>query len=327
MIERGKSEAILGIDVSKMKFNVALLRMGKYKHKSFANNGEGYEGLRKWLERQGVEGVHACMEATGVYGEALAEYLHESGYKVSVVNPARIKGFSQSELLRTKTDKVDAGLIARFCLAMKPEYWVPDPKEIRELRSLVRRVDALITMRNQETNRLEVSDDVVKREIKDHIEYLGKQIELMKGKIRSHIDKHPELREKQRLLESISGVGESTIQLVLSHFAYVQRFKSAKGLASFLGIAPREHQSGSSVRGRNKMSKVGRSSLRKAFFMPALVALRHNPVIIEMKNRLTLAGKPKMVIVGAAMRKLVHLIYGVLKNNEPFDPNYSLKHS
>lgn len=326
MIEREKIEAILGIDVSKMKFNVALLRMGKYKHKSFANNTEGFRELRRWLERQGVEEVHGCMESTGIYGEALAEYLYECGYKVSVVNPARIKGFAQSELLRTKTDKVDASLIARFCLAMRPEYWVPDSKEIRELRSLARRVDALIKMRNQEANRLEVSDEVVKKEIKDHIEYLDKQIELVKGKIRDHIGEHPELREKQRLLESISGVGESTIQLVLSHFAYVERFKSAKGLVSFLGIAPREHQSGSSVRGRNKMSKVGRSSLRKAFFMPALVALRYNPVIVEMKKRLTLAGKPKMVIVGAAMRKLVHLIYGVLKNKMPFDPDYSPKH-
>ena len=316
---------ILGIDISKSKFNVALLRGGKYRHKKLSNDLKGFENLTRWLENKGVKDLHACMESTGVYGEALAQYLHDMGYKVSVVNPARIKGFSQSELIRTKTDKVDASLIARFCQAMKPGLWIPEPKEIRELRSLVRRLDALVKMRNQESNRLDISNEVVSREIKDHIEYLDKQIILIKEKISHHIDKNPELRDKRKLLDSIPGVGESTIQLVLSHFANVEKFTNAKSLTSFIGIAPREHQSGSSVRGRRKMSKVGRSSLRKALFMPALVALDHNPVIKEMKDRLTQAGKPKMVIVGAAMRKLVHLIYGVLKNKKPFDPNYSLE--
>ncbi len=327
MSEKGEVMVILGVDISKAKFNVSLLKEDKYKHKSFVNNPEGFKELKRWLERQGVEEAHACMESTGVYGEALAEYLYDSGYKVSVVNPARIKGFARSELLRSKTDKVDASLIARFCLAMKPGFWVPDSKEIKELRSLVRRVDALVDMRNQEANRIEVSNEVIRGEIKDHIEYLDKQIELIKERIRDHIDGNPELREKQNLLESIPGVGESTIQLVLSHFAYIERFRDAKSLASFLGIAPREHQSGSSVRGRGRMSKIGRSSLRRAFFMPALVALRYNPTVVEMKKRLTEAGKPKMVIVGAAMRKLVHLIYGVLKNKMPFDSNYSLKNN
>jgi transposase len=328
MSEKEGIKAVLGIDIAKERFNVALLRGGKYKHKSFVNNAEGFRALSMWLQRQGIEGVgrvHACMESTGVYTEPLAQYLYDSGYKVSVVNPARVKGFAQSELIRTKTDKVDASVIARFCLAMRPEEWVPEAKEIRELRSLVRRVDALIKMRNQETNRLEARDDVVRAEIEDHMEYLDRQIELIKQRITSHIDRHPQLREKRDLLESIPGVGEATIGLVLSHFAYVEKFSSAKELTSFLGIAPREHQSGSSVRGRRRMSKVGRSSLRKAFYMPALAALRYNPIIVEMKRRLTVAGKPKMVIVGAAMRKLVHLIYGVLKNNTPFDPTFSAK--
>lgn len=328
MSEKEGIKAVVGIDIAKERFNVALLRGGKYRHKSFVNNAEGFSALSMWLQRQGIEGVggvHACMESTGVYTEPLAQYLYDSGYKVSVVNPARVKGFAQSELIRTKTDKVDASVIARFCLAMRPEEWIPESKEIRELRSLVRRVDALIKMRNQETNRLEARDDVVRAEIEDHIEYLDKQIELIKHRIKGHIDGHPQLTQKKELLESIPAVGESTIQIVLSHFAYVEKFSSAKELVSFLGIAPREHQSGSSVRGRRRMSKVGRSSLRRAFYMPALAALRYNPVIVEMKSRLSVAGKPKMVIVGAAMRKLVHLIYGVLKNNTPFDPSFSAK--
>jgi transposase len=208
---------------------------------------------------------------------------------------------------------------------MKPSPWTPEPKEIRELRSLVRRVDALVEMRQQEINRLDVSDAVIKKTIEDHIDYLTKQIDSIKEQINKHIGRNPELRDKQKLLQSIPGIGEATIHLVLAHFAYTERFPNAKSLSAFLGIAPREYQSGHSVRGRRRMSKVGRSSLRKAFFMPALVALRYNPIVVEMKRRLTEAGKPKMLIVGAAMRKLIHIIYGVLKNKIPFDPNFSVK--
>jgi transposase len=318
---------VLGIDVSKNKFNVALLREGKYKHKAFPNNSRGFEQLYKWLRGHDVKELHACMESTGVYGEELAEYLHDQGFRVSVVNPARIKGFAQSELIRSKTDKVDASLIARFCAAMKPSLWVPDPMEIRELRSLVRRIDALLNMRQQEQNRLDVSNDILKKSIHKLIRYLDKEIEELKDEINKRIDRDPEMRDKRKLLESISGVGEATIHIILSHFASIEKFKNAKSLASFLGIAPRHYQSGSSVSRRTRMSKVGRSSLRKAFYMPAVVALRYNPLIADLKAKLSYAGKHNMLIIGAAMRKLVHIIYGVLKNKIPFDPNYSLKSS
>jgi transposase len=107
------SEVVLGIDIAKQKFDAALLVDGKTKHKACKNSAEGFETLMLWLEKQGIRKVHACLEATGNYGEDLAIYLHEAGHIVSVVNPARIKGFAQSELIRTKTDKLDAALIAR----------------------------------------------------------------------------------------------------------------------------------------------------------------------------------------------------------------------
>jgi transposase len=138
------SVSVLGIDIAKQKLDVALLVDGKTKHKTCKNSVEGFETLMLWLEKQGIKKVHACLEATGNYGEDLAIYLHEAGHTISIVNPARIKGFAQSELIRTKTDKLDAGIIARFCLAMKPDPWIPPPPEIRFLRALVRRVDSLI---------------------------------------------------------------------------------------------------------------------------------------------------------------------------------------
>lgn len=319
------TKVVVGIDMSKKKFDAALMRNRKFKHKVFPNTKSGQEAMSAWLQKQSVTTAHICMESTNVYGEALAEYLTDQGYTVSIVNPARIKGFAQSELSRTKTDKADASLIARFCLAMAPEPWIPDPQEIRELKGLVRRLEALMEMRQQEINRLYVAPDIIASGLEEHIDYLDQEIKATKQRIRDHIDNHPDLKKKKVLLESIPGIGEATINIVLSEFANIGNFKNAKQLAAFIGVAPKERQSGSSVRGRTMMSKTGRSQLRKSFFMPALVALRYNPILVMMKQRLLEAGKSKMAIVGAAMRKLVHLIYGVLKSGVPFDAEYVAK--
>lgn len=313
----------LGIDISKKTFDVALYFNPKYKHKKFKNNPAGFKDLLNWLDKQAVNSIHACMEATGIYGEALSEFLYDNSYTVSIVNPARIKAFGQSELSRSKTDKVDSGLIAKFCALLQPEHWQPQPPEIRKLRDLSRRLEALKQMRQQELNRLEASSDSTMDSLNDHVKYLTQEIKRLEENIKTHIDQNPDLKHKKTLLESIPGIGTVTINLILSEFGQVTQFKNAKALAAYVGVTPKIRQSGTSLNGRSSISKMGRSALRKAFFMPAMVALRYNPIFIKMKNRLTLAGKPKMVIIGAAMRKLIHIIYGVLKNNCPFDANYA----
>ena len=237
----------LGIDVSKKKFDVALLNNGKLKNKKFTNDFQGFEELRQWLIKHDNLRPHACMEATGIYGEALASYLYDAGFTISVVNPARIKGFAQSELLRSKTDKVDAGLIARFCYAMQPQAWCPQAREIRLLRDLVRHLDALQGMRQQERNRLEAASEVVKNQLLDHIDYLDNEVKKVKSLINQHIDKYPDLKTRKNLLESIPGIGEATIAVILAEFGDVTDFKNAKALAAFIGVAPRIRQSGSSV--------------------------------------------------------------------------------
>ncbi|MDH5360671.1 MAG: IS110 family transposase [Gammaproteobacteria bacterium] len=313
----------LGVDISKKKFDVALLKNDKLRHKTFKNETAGFEYLLEWLEKQDVTYVHVCQEATGCYGEALAEFLFDAGFAVSIVNPARVKGYALSQLKRSKTDKQDAGLIARFCAAMGPELWQPQPKEIRQLRDLVRRLEALNDMRQQELNRLEAAIGIVKEQVERHVSFLDKEIKETKNLINQHIDNHPELKERKQLLESIPGIGSATINVVLSEFGDITQFRNAKALAAFIGVAPRVRQSGTSLRERGMMSKMGRRALRKAFFMPALVALRYNPSVIELKQRLTEAGKAKMAIVGAAMRKLIHIIYGVLKNGVPYDAKFA----
>jgi transposase len=315
----------VGIDLAKHKFDVALLVGEKTKHKSCTNNPSGFEELSGWLKRQGVERAHVCMEATGSLYEKLAEYLLQAGHVVSVVNPARIKGFSQSMLARTKTDKSDAALIARFCQAMRPAPWMPPAPELKELQALVRRLDDLQEMCQMERNRLAagVSSAAVAESLANLIGSLEDEIGKTRKLIDDHIDRHPGLKNQQKLLTSIPGIAERTASVILGELGDISRFQSARELAAHCGLTPREHTSGTSVRGKTRMCKTGNARLRKAIYMPAVVAKRCNPTIKAFCERLLERGKPKMAVVGAAMRKLVHIAFGVLKHQRPYDPAYA----
>jgi transposase len=315
------NQAFLGIDISKKTFDVALLVKNDAKAKKFNNNKQGFLKLLTWINNKEIILSQACMEATGPYGEALAEFLYNHNIPISVINPARIKGFSQSELARNKNDILDAKLIGRFCKLMKPKLWEPTPEKTRVLQQWVRRLDDLIAMHRMEENRLEVADNCLKADLRKHINSLKNQIKKAKEMIKDHINKHEDLKNKSVLLQSIPGIGDATIAQILAFIGDPGKFQNAKEVAAFLGLNPRQRQSGSSVNGRTRLSKTGDSALRKAFYMPAVVAMRHNPILKEFKDRLEKAGKCKMVIIGAIMRKLVHIIYGVLKNKTAFNEN------
>lgn len=317
------SFSILGIDISKLKFDLCLLRNnGKLKHKAFPNTAAGFLQLCAWLQKQKVERAHACMEATGTYGEALATYLFDAGHWVSIVNPALIKAYAQSRLSRTKTDKSDATLIAQFCLEREPAAWSPPPREVRDLQALVRRLDALLEMRQMEVNRLEAgtSAEQVRDSLSEHIAFLDEEIKRTTALIRDHIDQHPTLREQRELLVSIPGIGQTTAAKLLAEMLDVKLYKSARQLAAFAGLAPRLHESGSSIKRKARLSKTGAPRLRKALYFPAIAAIKHNPSIKALSVRLRERGLCPMQIIGAAMRKLIHLAYGVLKSGKPFDP-------
>jgi len=313
-----------GIDVSKATFRGELLRPeGRSSSPEFPNSPAGFARLAAWFRRQHVDRVHACLEATGVYGEPLALFLHQAGHAVSVVNPRQIHAFAESELARNKTDPLDAALIARFCQAHRPPLWSPPPPEVTALEALVRRLEALEQMRQQEANRLEVAAPAVQPSIAEHLQFLDQQIRKTQQAIRDHIDSHPSLRAQRDLLVSIPGIADKTAAKLLAEIPRWDQFAAARQLAAFAGLNPRQYTSGSSVRGRTHLSKVGSPRLRKALYMPALVALRHNPLLRALARRLGQRGKHRMVIVGAAMRKLLHLAYGVLKSRKPFNPNFS----
>lgn len=320
---------ILGIDIAKQKYDVALLKPdGKFRAKAFANTAAGHVELLAWLQRQEAGLVHACLEATGTYGLTVSEVLADAGHTVSVVNPAAIEAYGRSRLSRTKTDRMDARLIAQFCAAHQPPAWRPVPRAVRELQALVRRLDALEGMRQQERNRLaaDPGSDAVSASIKHLIDTIDQEMAALKARIRDHFDQHPGLRQQRDLLTSIPGIGDTTATILLAEFGPMGRFSRASACAAFAGLVPRETRSGTSVHGKPVLSKLGHAALRKALYYPALTALRHNPIIKAMRERLLTRGKHRMVIVGAAMRKLVHLAYGVLKTGTPFDPDFAKNH-
>jgi transposase len=313
----------IGIDMAKDKFDVALYRDEQYQVALFANTAEGHRQLLKWLKKRQAQGSHACLEATGQYGEVLAQTLHEHGYPVSVVNPARVKGYGASQLKRNKTDREDAKVIAHFCATQSPTLWSPLPPEVVELQALSHRLHTLKEDRTAELNRRQsgVRSEAVLQDIADHIAFLEAQIEAIEQRIADLINRHPDLRRQRELLTSSPGIGDITAAHFLAEVPDVSRFDSAAQLAAYAGLTARHHQSGSSGHRPSRLSKVGNKRLRAALYMPALSAMRFNPFIEDLVVRLELRGKRPMVIVGAVMRKLLHIAFGVLKSGRPFDPN------
>jgi transposase len=249
--------------------------------------------------------------------------LVEAGWQVSVVNPARVKGFAQGELSRNKTDRADAAMLARFCAAMRPTMWVPPSAAFRQLRAWVDRLQALKDMRQQELNRLEALEAANQPEVQAHVQthltWLNAEIAKLDHDIDDHIDRNPELKRDADLIRSIPGIGPTTVAKVLAYAGDVRRFDSAKALAAYIGLSPRQRQSGSSVRGRTMLSRVGHQTLRHALYMPGLVARRHNAALKSFGDRLAAGGLAPKAVIAAVMRKLAHFIYGVVVSGQPFE--------
>jgi transposase len=313
------SEAILGIDVSKKKLDVALIFNGRTLKKKFDNSPKDFRLLQGWLMSLHIERVHACLESTGTYGEAVAEFLHEKGHRVSVVNPLRVKGYANTDLKRNKTDPADALLIADFCLVKNPDEWHPMPPEVKQLQALTRRIEALDQMLIAEKNRLDVAPKAVRTSVKRMIRTLETEIKNVHRLIKEHIDNHPDMKQQNNLLLTIPGIGQKTSQLLLGEVEF-RRFNSARAVAAQAGLTPRKDQSGTSLN-RSRLSKVGNGRIRKALYFPAIVAVQYNETIKQFASRLSQNGKTPMEVICAAMRKLLHIAFGVLKHNRPFDPN------
>jgi transposase len=313
---------ILGIDLAKAKFDVHLWTEQQDRHAVFPNTEAGFTALRAWLSRHRPDPalpLHACMEATGNWGLDLAAFLHEQAITVSIVNPARIKAFSGSELSRNKTDKLDAALIARFCRAHTPPAWTPPAAALRDLREMVRRCEALKAARTQEINRRKsgFASTVVAASIEAHITYLDTEIEKMSQAVDELIACDTVQHNNRALLQSIPGIGPVVSAVILAELPNLAEF-TPKALAAFAGLSPSEYSSGRSVRGATPISRIGSSRLRSALYLAALSAKRHNPKLADFVQRMQAAGKAARVTLIAVARRLLVYAHAVIRTQKPF---------
>lgn len=321
----------LGIDVSKAKLDCSLISDAcreKSRSKVVANSLPGISDLLRWLDKQGAvpELTHAVLEGTGVYHEIAATALHDSGVRVSVVNPAQVRDFAKALAVRSKTDGIDSAILARYGLLVQPDLWHPPSQEVRELRALLARRDALNQDLQRERNRLEKAEatetpERIYQSLHDSIHFLTQQLKALQKDIDDHIDRHPKFKEDLVLLQSIPAVGSQVGKHVLC-VVHSGRFSHAEQLAAYLGLVPVERQSGTSLHGRARLSKAGPAKMRALLYMAAIVGIRYNPHVKALYGRLVAKGKAKMAALGAAMRKIVHLCFGVLKTRLPYQSNY-----
>jgi transposase len=333
------SEKVLyiGIDVSKLTLDAAITVDSKkiLSIKKVNNNLSGFNALEDWakkhLSKQNCSTIHFCLECTGVYSQDLVEFLQErDDFLVSVVNPAQIKAFSQTILLRTKTDKADCKMIAMYCSIIKPEATVLVAKEFKQLRELYRYLDCLKDKRAQEKTRIQsVKNPTVVGSIEETISYYNEQIKKIEKEIKKHIDKYPHLKEKIELLKTIPGVADTTAWMLLSEMNVEDGsgLLNPKSQTAHAGLSPRECQSGSSINGRPHICKTGNARLREGLYMPAVSAIRFENYFQGFYLRLVSNGKSKMVALVAVMRKILVTAVGVLRNSAPFDPDWAQKKS
>jgi len=319
----------IGVDIAKDKFDMCLIREGyDPEPATFDNNKKGFNKFRRFLKKHKVKDAHVCMEATGVYYESLAEFLHEKGYTVSVVNPARIKSYAESQLRRNKTDKLDANTIADFCRTQNPPIWAPPAPSWYELRALMRHLEDLKVDKQRQINRKKSVESsaqpsqTVLDNLQSQIDFLEQQIENVEQQIQDHIDQNPELKQQRDLLVSIKGIGNITAAKIIVEYRGFVDFDNVRQVVAFAGLNPKHRQSGTSIRGKTHISKIGRSSIRAALYMPAINAKRFNTLLQPFVQRLEDKGLCGSEIIVAVMRKLLHLAFGILKSGQPFDPDY-----
>lgn len=322
---------VLGIDVSKAKIDCCLVAQNqpsKKKTKRFDNGQKGFNTLVDWLKKDkiGLDQLMVVMEATSIYHENISYFLHDKKCHIYLANPARVRAFANSMCMLNKTDKADSFALARYAFAAELIEWQPEPENIGLLNALMDRRGVVYDNLQQEQNRLEKTSSlhtaqIVIDSIHKHINHLEEEIARLDQEISTHIDDNPDLKSDLKLLTSIPAIGKKTGLLMLGLF-HSRNFTKASQAAAYVGLVPIHFQSGSSVNKRSRLSKAGSSKIRAGLFMAAIVATRYNPHIMNMYQRLCQKGKAKMLAIGAAMRKLIHLCYGVLKHQKPYQSDY-----
>ena len=317
----------IGCDVSKLKLDLSATT----RTRQVDNTRAGWSSLIQWAEVQcQAHRSEICivMEASAVYHLQAAAYLSLAGFKVLVCNPGRSADFVRSQNQLNKNDRLDAGALQRYGSTLQSmHFFQPDPPEISELKSLLGMLDQLERDIRRWQNRLEKArhqypGSTVSRSIKRQVANLQREQVRTQKAINNLIKSHESLARNQQLMCSIKGIGPKTSQRLLP-LLYGNRFNSARQLAAFLGLTPCHKTSGTSLNKPGRLSGRGNAAVRAALYMPALSAKQHNPEMSALYNRLIARGKLPKQATTAVMRKLIHLCYGVVKNQTPYRANYA----
>jgi len=324
---------ILGIDIAKDKFDVNLKILAQPESRPaaiFKNTPKGFAALLRWLGQQSAcpaEQLHACLESTSRYGDGLARFLYDQGFQVSMVNPRRPRCYANSQLTRTVNDTIDARLLADFCASERERLrlWEPLSPDHQQLRELTRTRQALVEARDGFANMLETATGQARPFLQKQRRSLDRQVEQLDKTLKRFVktEASAALRQQIELADTVSAVGLVTAATVLAELPPIQKLSQADQAVALFGLDPRNKTSGTSVNTPTHLSRMGSRRGRRALYMPALCALRFNPLVKELGLRLQRKGRSGKYIVVAAMRKLLRLIFGVVKQGQPFDPKWS----
>jgi transposase len=320
-----ETNLMVGIDVSKKNFDIALPNQKGYLSQQYSNDVKGFKQLLKALP----PGVQCVMEATGPYYLRLATYLYLNGIKVSVVNPLVIKRFSQMRLLRAKTDKADAKMIAEYGKAEQPALWKPSEGYLLELQQLETVLEQYgrqhTAMLNQQEAFIQSGaiNKTVLQSLNQSLKHLEKQCKRVEERMKELIEQqHNDLLIR---LSSIPGIGNQTAIMLIAITGGFKKFTTSKQLSSYIGICPRIVESGTSVKGKGKICKLGMSRIRRLLYLCTWSAIKWNSTCKEMYERMISRGKPKMVALIAVANKLLRQAFAIGMSNNKYIKDFQPK--
>jgi transposase len=312
---------IVGVDISKDWFDINVLVYSLKER--FSNDLAGFKKFRRWLKKHKLDKYRICMEATGMHWEALAAFAHEEGQEVIVVNPSRISDFSKSKLRRAKTDKADAELIALFC-EQNPDLhlWVPQSAAHREIKELLRRRGQFVDQLTATKNRIKAGyqSEYVYSSLKREIAWLLEEIKAIEKLAKAQAEADEELKELTALLVTIPGVGWLTAVTLLVEVP--KPLWEGRLASAYAGLVPHIKDSGKCVGKKSYLSRVGSSRVRAAVHMPSLTAKSKNQVLKDFYERLIRRGKKPKQACTAVARKLVDLVFAIVRTKCPFQPDH-----
>jgi transposase len=330
---------VLGIDVAQKELVVTLGRMVEdlsidlYAYKVFRNNEKGFLSLLEWVKKltKDKSKVLYVMEATGVYHQKFAYFLDEKDHEVCVVLPNKISNYMRTLDNKTVTDKTCSEGIAQFGLERKLDLWHRPKKIYKNLQQLTRERDQIVFERAMVKNHLhaeqaeaEPNQSSILR-INARIKFLSGQEKEIKKEIENWVNKDADLKKEVENICTIPGIGELTAVIILAETNGFELIRSKRQLTSYAGLDVKEKQSGTSIKGKPRISKSGNRHLRKAMHLPGLTAVRWDDSFRDMYARIVSKHGIKMKALVAVQRKLLEMVYIIFKNKIPYDKEYEIK--